>query len=79
MKGGCIPSKNKFKTQKNKLRWLATDTNLNCYTLGVLSLMILRNHTLYDQLSSADSTIMETITKAANSDNKGNQNGVNCC
>ena len=40
LKGGCVLSKNKFKTQKNnKLRWLATDMNLNCYTLGVLSLM----------------------------------------
>ena len=27
-------------TKNNKLRWLATDINLNCYTLGVLSLMI---------------------------------------
>ena len=25
--------------KNNKLRWLATDINLNCYTLGVLSLM----------------------------------------
>ena len=41
LKGGCVRSKNKFKTQKkSKLRWLATDRNLNCYTLGVLSLMI---------------------------------------
>ena len=28
VKGGYIPSKNKFKTQKNnKLRWLASDIN----------------------------------------------------
>ena len=28
MKGGCIPSKNKFKTQQNnELRWLAFDIN----------------------------------------------------
>ena len=28
VKGGCIPSKNKLKTQKNtKLRWLASDIN----------------------------------------------------
>ena len=28
VKGGCIPIKNKFKTQKfNKLRWLASDIN----------------------------------------------------
>ena len=28
-KGGCIPSKHKFKTQnKNKLRWLTSEINL---------------------------------------------------
>ena len=26
--------------KNNKLRWLATDVNFNCYTLGVLSLMV---------------------------------------
>ena len=26
--------------KSNKLRWLATDINLNCYTQGVLSLMV---------------------------------------
>ena len=26
--------------KNNELRWLATDMNLNCYTLGVLSLMV---------------------------------------
>ena len=26
--------------KNNKLRWLATDINLNCYALGVLSLML---------------------------------------
>ena len=26
--------------KNNKLRWLATDINLNCHTLGVLSLMV---------------------------------------
>ena len=42
LKGGCVRSKNKFKTHKkknNKLRWLATD--IKCYALGVLSLMAL--------------------------------------
>ena len=40
LNGGCVQSKNKLETQKKtKLRWLATDLNLNCYTLGVLSLM----------------------------------------
>ena len=39
VKGGCVPSKNKFKEKNNKLRWLATDINFNCYTLGVLLLM----------------------------------------
>ena len=29
MKGGCIPSKDNFKKQKNnKLRWFATDINV---------------------------------------------------
>ena len=28
--------------KNNKLRWLATDINLNCYTLGVLSLIVAR-------------------------------------
>ena len=41
MKSKILRSKNKFKAQKNnKLRWLATDINLNCYTLGVLSPML---------------------------------------
>ena len=26
--------------KNNELRWLATDTHLNCYTLGVSSLMV---------------------------------------
>ena len=39
LKGGCVRSKNKFKTQKNnKLRWLATNINFNSYTLDVLTL-----------------------------------------
>ena len=32
--------KTSSRQKNNKLRWLATDINLNCYTLGVLSLMI---------------------------------------
>ena len=37
LKGDCIRSKNKFKTQKNnKLRWLATNINFNSYTLVLL-------------------------------------------
>ena len=28
--------------KNNKLRWLTTDVGLNCYTLGVLSLMDIR-------------------------------------
>ena len=39
VKGGI--RKIKFETQNNtKLRWLASDIISNCYTLGVLSLMI---------------------------------------
>ena len=35
VKGGCIPSKNKFKTQKyNKLRWLASDINFKVLHTG---------------------------------------------
>ena len=34
-KGGCIPSKNKFKTQiNNKLRWLASDLNFKLLHTG---------------------------------------------
>ena len=42
VRGGCIPSKDKFKTQKNnKLRWLATGINFKLlHTVGVLSLML---------------------------------------
>ena len=40
VKGGCIPSKNKFETQKyNKLRWLTFDLNFKLL-LGVLALML---------------------------------------
>ena len=40
--------KKEFKDIKNnKLRWLATDINLNCYKLGVLSLML---HSLENQM-----------------------------
>ena len=55
LKGGCVRSKNKFKTQKNKLRLLATDINLNCYKLGVLSLMVRR---LYCNLNSIQWSIL---------------------
>ena len=35
VKGGCIPSKNKFKTIKNnKLRWLASDINFKLLHTG---------------------------------------------
>ena len=35
VKGGCIPSKNKFKTQINdKLRWLASDINFKLQHTG---------------------------------------------
>ena len=35
VKGGCIPSKYKFKTQKyNKLRWLASDLNFKLLHTG---------------------------------------------
>ena len=42
MKVGCIPSKINLKHKNNKLRWLASDMNLNCFTPGVLSLMLVR-------------------------------------
>ena len=43
---GCIPSKNKFKTQKNdNLRWLSPLMLIsNDYTLGVLSLIVSRSY-----------------------------------
>ena len=35
VKGGCIPSKNKFKTQKyNRLRWLVSDINFKLLHTG---------------------------------------------
>ena len=35
VKGGCIPSKNKFEPQKNnKLRWLASDINFKLLDTG---------------------------------------------
>ena len=35
VKGGCIPSKNNFKTQKhNKVRWLASDINFKLIHTG---------------------------------------------
>ena len=36
MKGGCIPSKNKFETQKknNKLRWCASDIDFKRLHIG---------------------------------------------
>ena len=35
VKGGCIPGKNEFKTQKNnKLRWLASDINFKLLHTG---------------------------------------------
>ena len=37
----CTKQKQVEDTKNNELRWLATDINLNCYTLGVLSLMII--------------------------------------
>ena len=44
VKGGCIPSKNKFKTQKNnKLRWLNSDINLKLLHTGC---RIARGYTL---------------------------------
>ena len=43
VKDGCIPNKNKFKTQKaNKLRWLAADIKFQTATrLDVLALMVI--------------------------------------
>ena len=35
MKGGCIPGKNKLKTQENnKLRWLTSDINFKLLHTG---------------------------------------------
>ena len=35
VKGGCVPSKNKFKTQiNNRLRWLASDINFKLLRTG---------------------------------------------
>ena len=43
--------------KNNKLRWLATDINLNCYTLGVLSLMV--NHFILEYQSKAKSGLIK--------------------
>ena len=56
MKGACIPSKYKFKTQKNnKLKWLASNIISNCWTLGVLSLLVIRPK--FNTISDEDGVI----------------------
>ena len=53
LKGGCVRSKKSSRHKKsNKLRWLATDMNLNCYTLGVLSLMVQQSSKGFFQANS---------------------------